>query len=350
MGTRLKGEPMTTYNTIKLNENVVIEKHLYDGYNGESIDTWRIDSNIDSTELADVSTKIYKFNGTRSVQLDVVTHDGAFHPDEVIAIALLKIAGLQFDVIRSRRIENILSADILVDVGSKYSPADLEFDHHQFEKSHALYGKSSAGLIADWLFYDIPEDFRKFIAAVDARDTRVAYHQDNEWEPMLDDITACNQLDINSSEQNDAFDAVLKLVEDFIYYRWFAKEENKKYSLQAKNELHELAMRINNEKIDEFAKRRNKAVISNNCIYGEYYPEWTQDVSENYPLFVTWEESQAKVMVNTDICKIVDILNKEFVHANGFIAVSNDLAPTVTIEYTDGTVKTMLVPYLRQNH
>lgn len=345
LSKKSKGEPMT-YNAIKLNYKVVIEKHIYDGYNGDSVRTWRIDNTIDSTELTAPGTEIYKFNGTKSVQLCLVTHDGMFHPDEVIAIALLRIAGFQFDVIRSRETENIIDADILVDVGGKCDPENFEFDHHQFEKSHALYGKSSAGLVTDWLFCNVPEDFRKFIAAVDARDTRVAYHPDNGWESMLNSIAACNQIDINSIEQNDAFNTVLKLVENFIFYRWFARKEHKNLSTQAENDLQSLAERTTAAKEEEFRRRRENTQKIHRAIQGEYYPEWIEDVSKEYPLFITGAGNKTKVMVNTDICKIIDISGKEFIHANGFIAVSDDLAPTVIIEFKDGTVKA-IVPYLQ---
>ena len=69
--------------------------------------------------------------------ITVAVHDGLFHADEVFAVALLSII---FDVklVRSRDEERLASADMRVDVGGKYNPDTLDFDHHQagFNERH----------------------------------------------------------------------------------------------------------------------------------------------------------------------------------------------------------------------
>jgi hypothetical protein len=60
-------------------------------------------------------------------------------------------------------------------------------------------------------------------------------------------------------------------------------------------------------------------------------------VGYNTPVFVCNDGAQTKIMCETKICKIVDVEHKEFVHANGFIAVANSLKEVkVTIEYLAG--------------
>lgn len=61
----------------------------------------------------------------------VATHNGAFHADEVSAVAILKRAIPNVSVVRSRKPEIIQEADIVVDVGQLYDPEKNLFDHHQ---------------------------------------------------------------------------------------------------------------------------------------------------------------------------------------------------------------------------
>lgn len=61
----------------------------------------------------------------------VATHDQGFHADDVFAVATLKMCFGKLKVHRTRDIDLILKADIVVDVGRVYDPEKLRFDHHQ---------------------------------------------------------------------------------------------------------------------------------------------------------------------------------------------------------------------------
>ena len=65
----------------------------------------------------------------------LVTHNGKFHADDVLAFAILskylKMNGEDFEIIRSRDSQIIESADIVFDVGDSYSVEKNRFDHHQ---------------------------------------------------------------------------------------------------------------------------------------------------------------------------------------------------------------------------
>src|SRR3989338_1890434 len=61
----------------------------------------------------------------------IVTHNGHFHADELLAVATLLIKFPDAEVVRSRDEAVIGSADIVVDVGLSYDPAKFQFDHHQ---------------------------------------------------------------------------------------------------------------------------------------------------------------------------------------------------------------------------
>ena len=107
--------------------------------------------------------------------LDVVTHSGIFHADEVTAVALLEVfTGKVVIVKRTRDEARIAKADVVVDVGGVWDPVSCRFDHHQTTYSGEL---SSAGMVLDWLDIDVylKDRLRKvFIEEVDAVDNGLA--------------------------------------------------------------------------------------------------------------------------------------------------------------------------------
>lgn len=82
------------------------------------------------------------------------THDGNFHCDEALAIALLRLLPQYRDavVVRTRDAAKLAHCQVVVDVGADYDPVRLRFDHHQRGFTHTL-GEgyttklSSAGLV-----------------------------------------------------------------------------------------------------------------------------------------------------------------------------------------------------------
>lgn len=67
--------------------------------------------------------------------VNVCTHSGIYHADEVMAIAIIKAyygkRDTKVNVERSRDPDVWVESDILVDVGREYNPNELKFDHHQ---------------------------------------------------------------------------------------------------------------------------------------------------------------------------------------------------------------------------
>ncbi len=63
----------------------------------------------------------------------IVTHNGAFHTDEIFAVAtiLLALSGKKSRIVRTRDESFFGSADFVVDVGGVYEPSTNRFDHHQ---------------------------------------------------------------------------------------------------------------------------------------------------------------------------------------------------------------------------
>lgn len=65
--------------------------------------------------------------------MKIVTHNGGFHADDVLAVATLLLVYPDAVIVRSRDKEAIKSADIVVDVGLVYDAKTRRFDHHQPE-------------------------------------------------------------------------------------------------------------------------------------------------------------------------------------------------------------------------
>ena len=66
-------------------------------------------------------------------KIRIVTHNGKFHVDDLMAVAVLQLLhGVEdTEVVRSRDPQVLATGDYVVDVGGVYDPATNRFDHHQ---------------------------------------------------------------------------------------------------------------------------------------------------------------------------------------------------------------------------
>ncbi len=81
--------------------------------------------------------------------LQIGTHSGSFHADDVMAVAMIRsFVDASATVVRTRDPKLLDACDLVVDVGSTYDPAKGRFDHHQNEYT-GLH--SSAGMVLNWL-------------------------------------------------------------------------------------------------------------------------------------------------------------------------------------------------------
>jgi uncharacterized UPF0160 family protein len=114
----------------------------------------------------------------------VVTHNGSFDPDDVLAVATLQ---LQFgkeslQIIRSRDEMVIAAADFVVDVGGVYDPDHKRFDHHQNGVPKRDNGIPYAAFGLVWLEYGVElagsveaaaQVERKIVLPIDAADNHI---------------------------------------------------------------------------------------------------------------------------------------------------------------------------------
>jgi uncharacterized UPF0160 family protein len=63
--------------------------------------------------------------------MQIATHSGSFHADEVFAVAALGLLGDPVEVVRTRDRVALAQADLRVDVGFRDDASTGDFDHHQ---------------------------------------------------------------------------------------------------------------------------------------------------------------------------------------------------------------------------
>ncbi|WP_293269166.1 MYG1 family protein [Neptunomonas sp.] len=101
----------------------------------------------------------------------IATHSGNFHADDVFSIAALQCIFPSFNLIRTRDLELISKADIVIDVGGEYDPDAGRFDHHQRggagERDNGI-PYSSFGLVWQKYGLDICKGNQEVASAVDA--------------------------------------------------------------------------------------------------------------------------------------------------------------------------------------
>jgi len=101
----------------------------------------------------------------------IATHNGNFHADDVFSIAALKNLFPSFKLIRTRDLELIAKADIVIDVGGEYDSDTNRFDHHQRggagERENGI-PYSSFGLVWQKYGLEICQDDQKVANAIDA--------------------------------------------------------------------------------------------------------------------------------------------------------------------------------------
>jgi uncharacterized UPF0160 family protein len=148
----------------------------------------------------------------------IATHNGKFHPDETMAVAILRMIFPKVKVVRTRDTEKLKEVDLRVDVGRKYNSSTNDFDHHQndfTEKRPNGIPYASAGLIwkhfgkklvkseVAWNYVD-----ESLIQVVDAQDSGFDLFKESKIRPytLTEVITSFSPLwNENDQDYDSAF-------------------------------------------------------------------------------------------------------------------------------------------------
>lgn len=243
--------------------------------------------------------------------LNVVTHNGVFHTDEVFAVALLEVfTGKTCKVIRTRDMDLIqdhkIKGDFIIDVGGEFNGKTL-FDHHQDSSL-----KSSAGLILDYLGVsnDYPE-IADLVEIVDNQDRGIARAD------SMHIVALVGRFNGSMDNQDKNFAEAVSFVK-----RILSSMKNDKDSLVEAQLVVEEAQEI----------------LPDILLLPEFARQWSAFINattrSNIKRVVWFDKRQGKYIVqvppvqpgsfdlNAD--KLENDSSMEFVHANGFLAVAND--------------------------
>lgn len=176
----------------------------------------------------------------------LITHDTTFHADDVIAVALLRVAGYSlYSFARTRDkaiVEEALRTPetLILDTGMVYDPAMLNFDHHQ-DKSLM----SAAGLIYEEIKDELlPVEaqfyFAQWISSIDAIDTN-RDHIYHLWDQLPSGfrhtssiLGGFNRDPANAEEQDQQFakavEAAISIVRNEIYSAIKKAESERHYT------------------------------------------------------------------------------------------------------------------------
>jgi uncharacterized UPF0160 family protein len=168
----------------------------------------------------------------------IVTHNGKFHSDELIACAIVRLAcGRIIPVIRSREVQGYLDDPntIVVDVGGTFDSAWGNFDHHQRDaelvrRSNVPY--SSAGLVWASIFgrelcqdTSVWEAVDRKMAIIDASDNGVGPAMDELRISLQEILSSFNTTWLEDGGGADtAFETTLAIATQ-VLRRWIAQAE-----------------------------------------------------------------------------------------------------------------------------
>lgn len=126
--------------------------------------------------------------------MNIYTHAGRFHADEVTAYAILSMCFSALELHRLEDIDDLGTDGIVIDIGRRWDPEKGLFDHHQgyFQRPNGI-PYASAGMVWDYyglmaiyallggnlddsVYYSIKDEVDKsFIQGIDAHDAANTY-------------------------------------------------------------------------------------------------------------------------------------------------------------------------------
>lgn len=214
----------------------------------------------------------------------IITHEGTFHSDEVVACALIKVFyAKDEDEVSILRVNHNLHTGkelreiglnligenntvFVVDVGKEYKPVEKLFDHHQWDSS---YGKASAGLVFDYIKELIPDSVKSEIEEIvkmsDLQDLGIERANPGSLPHIISHFNSENNY---GKEQTNAFNKAV----NFTYkYLKALKEKGKQLDETKRKLLSET------EIVEEFTREINNPNKPNRVLKFKngYIPFWS---------------------------------------------------------------------------
>lgn len=200
------------------------------------------------------------------------THSGAFHADDVFAIATLSLIHPNYEIIRTRDPEVWAKCDYLVDVGGFYDHDKKVYDHHF--KNTPTYDDglpmSSVGLIWDNYGVDVcgsksvaERVCKRLIRQLDANDNGVTLTKRVEGAPDVREVSLSESIAMMNPIDTTKTDEVFKSEVERARQLLKAAISSAKHWIESRHEL--------NKALDSaIAENRAYIEISENCKWSEH--------------------------------------------------------------------------------
>lgn len=295
----------------------------------------------------------------------IITHDGTFHLDEILAVSILQKLYPATQVIRTRD-RKILEEDnifAVVDVMGAYEPTKNFYDHHQrgffetFNTKHKVK-LSSAGLVYKHFglellkAYEIPdkyyeEIYEEYFLSVDAIDNgydidhtlRINHEGANLEQDALDEsvktvnktcpilfrgLASCVGLYNDTEDFEGALSFVKKDLD--MYLKRFKNMADTKEMIEERIKATEGEVLVVESKdnisylVCDLEKKYNrdyKYIICNDKIikvYAAKVEKWSYEMKK--PLYEKW-----RGLRDEELVKVSGIKGAKFVHVTGFLGV-----------------------------
>jgi uncharacterized UPF0160 family protein len=250
----------------------------------------------------------------------IITHAGAFHADEVGAVALLSMAGLWNGHLVRTRDESLIQAGLadntawVLDVGGEFDPAKLNFDHHQ-----ALDLPSAAGLI--WAH------------------VKHVFGDGDELKPLDDLIVLMDKFDVN---RGGILGRLRKTPDAWTHISWLVSGFNRDISDDAEQmqnflkavgvmqTVFENQLFIGKSMVEEEAVYARREVLPNGvALFDKFCRVWRDKGEHRFVVMPAHRGWQLLSSENDIPEKISEIRGFKFRHLNGFIAVVDERASLV---------------------
>jgi uncharacterized UPF0160 family protein len=236
--------------------------------------------------------------------IKVIVHDGLFHADDVLSVALIHRFLGEVEVERKRTIapEEMDDPDVwVVDVGRQYAPERSCFDHHQDADLPAscvliLNHLLKMGKVSDEFLKEIREDINT-----------ISYIDINGYESP---VQTYNGFQVNSliSRYNSIEEGFMKAVEVMVNYVESVLDTANKVSLS--KELWEKAEYV----------MVNNAIVQGIKICTAYPIKWKE--YEGAKFLIVPEKGDWKLLSkDSNLYPIVPNGKEKFIHAGKFIAI-----------------------------
>lgn len=273
--------------------------------------------------------------------INIVTHSGSFHSDDVFSVAtLLLVIKSKARIIRSRDPNQWQIADFIVDVGGEYDSAANKFDHHQIggagQRENSI-PYASFGLV--WKKFgttlcgsdDVAEDIdRRLVQQIDALDNGVDIidvKYANMFPYLVGNVIFSFLPSWNEDTgEDDKFEEAVSFAKDLLVRevrKTKDREEGKKFVIEAYNNSSDKRIVVLDREYPwgEVISRYSEPLVVVYPSKESWHAKCVRDDTGSFVTRISFPEPWAG-KTESDLAKVSGVSDAVFCHTKRFLAVS----------------------------